>query len=123
MDAPSAILGQKHRMYRHNPYVTPKKAKELFGEFADDACLGHIRLDRTPVSKRMIPPPQKKVVVQEDAKATLQSLFKEMFQAMEEFSNLAIWKQETKVQKKPKSGLGTLFQILLVLAAVSGLAD
>jgi len=46
MDEPSEILGYKHRMYRHDPYTTPQVARRLFGEYADDACLDHIRLDR-----------------------------------------------------------------------------
>ena len=117
MDEPSTILGKKHRIYRHNPYETPKKAKKLFGEFADDACLDHIRLDRTPVSKWIMPPPRKKDVDLEDTRIALQNSFKEMFQIIEEFPKLANWKQETKVQKKPKSGLGIWFHILLLLAA------
>jgi len=46
MDEPSEILGYKHRMYRHDPYTTPHVARRLFGEYADEACLDHIRLDR-----------------------------------------------------------------------------
>jgi len=46
MDQPSAIMGGKHRMYRHDPYKTPQEAKLLFGPLADQACLDHIRLDR-----------------------------------------------------------------------------
>ena len=45
MDEPSAILGANHRKYRHDPNNTPKEAKQLFGENADNACLDHIRLD------------------------------------------------------------------------------
>lgn len=123
MDEPSAILGKKHRMYRHNPYVTPKKAKELFGEFADDACLNHIKLDRTQSSKRAAALSQKRAVDQEDLKANLKSLFREVFQIMDEFPKPASWKQETKVQRKPRSGVGSWLQILLVSAALIGLAD
>jgi len=45
MDEPSTIMGSKHRMHRHDPYKTPKVASALFGEYADQACLDHIRLD------------------------------------------------------------------------------
>lgn len=45
MDEPGNILGKKHRMFRHDPETTPQEAKRLFGEFADHACLDHIRLD------------------------------------------------------------------------------
>jgi len=45
MDEPSEIIGSKHRMYRHDPYNTPTEAKTLFGEYADQACLDHIRAD------------------------------------------------------------------------------
>jgi hypothetical protein len=40
-----AILGASHRKYRHDPNTTPKEAKAIFGENADNACLDHIRLD------------------------------------------------------------------------------
>jgi hypothetical protein len=46
MDEPSEIMGSKHRIYRHDPYTTPKEARLLFGECADQACLDHILLDR-----------------------------------------------------------------------------
>jgi len=46
MDEPSEIMGSKHRTYRHDPYTTPKEARLLFGEYADQACLDHILLDR-----------------------------------------------------------------------------
>ena len=45
MDEPSAILGANHRKYRHDPNITPKEPRQLFGENADNACLDHIRLD------------------------------------------------------------------------------
>lgn len=45
MDEPSVILGPIHRIHRHDPHVTPAEAKGLFGEYADHACLDHIRLD------------------------------------------------------------------------------
>ena len=45
MDEPSLLLGAAHRQYRHDPYVTPVEAKAIFGDFADHACLDHIRLD------------------------------------------------------------------------------
>ena len=45
MDEPSLLLGAKHRIYRHNPFVTPSEAKAIFGFNADNACLDHIRLD------------------------------------------------------------------------------
>jgi len=45
MDEPSSILGASHRKYRHDPNTTPKEAKAIFGENADNACLDHIRLD------------------------------------------------------------------------------
>lgn len=115
--------GQEASNVPSQPLCHAKKAKELFGEFADDACLDHIGLDRTPASKWIMPPPKKKAVDLEHTKIALQNLFKEMFHTMEEFPNLAIWKKEAKVQKKPKSGLGSWLQILLVLAALSGLAD
>jgi hypothetical protein len=46
LDEPSTLLGKGHRIHRHDLVKTPKQAKELFGEFADQACLDHIRLDR-----------------------------------------------------------------------------
>ncbi len=46
MDEPSAIMGANHRKYRHDPNITPKEAKAIFGENADNACLDHIRLDK-----------------------------------------------------------------------------
>jgi integrase len=46
LDEPSTLLGKGHRVHRHDLVETPKQAKELFGEFADQACLDHIRLDR-----------------------------------------------------------------------------
>lgn len=46
MDEPRDIRGRKHRMFRHDPETTPQEARELFGEFADHACLDHIRLDQ-----------------------------------------------------------------------------
>jgi hypothetical protein len=45
MDEPSTLLGPSHRMHRHDPETTPREAKQLFGEMADQACLDHIRLD------------------------------------------------------------------------------
>jgi len=45
MDEPWEVLGKKHRMYRHDPRTTPKQARELFGEYADEACLDHIIRD------------------------------------------------------------------------------
>jgi len=45
MDEPWEVLGKKHRMYRHDPYTTPQEVKKLIGEYADHACLDHIRLD------------------------------------------------------------------------------
>jgi len=45
MDEPSTMLGPSHRMHRHDPENTPREAKQLFGEMADQACLDHIRLD------------------------------------------------------------------------------
>jgi hypothetical protein len=45
MDEPCLILGSQHRIYRHDPLVTPIEAKTIFGEGADHACLDHIRLD------------------------------------------------------------------------------
>lgn len=44
MDEPRDIRGRMHRMFRHDPATTPQEAKKLFGEFADHACLDHIRL-------------------------------------------------------------------------------
>lgn len=46
MDEPSDIRGREHRMFRHDPETTPQEARKLFGEFADHACLDHIRLDQ-----------------------------------------------------------------------------
>ena len=46
LDEPSTMLAKGHRIHRHDPVTTPKLAKELFGEFADQACIDHIRLDR-----------------------------------------------------------------------------
>jgi len=45
MDEPSTLLGPSHRVHRHDPENTPREAKRLFGEMADQACLDHIRLD------------------------------------------------------------------------------
>ena len=56
MDEPSAILGANHRKYRHDPNITPREAKELFGENADNACLDHIRLDEIEKRKRFSSP-------------------------------------------------------------------
>lgn len=52
MDEPSAILGQKHRKYRHDPNTTPIVARKLFGENADNACLDHIRLDELETRRK-----------------------------------------------------------------------
>ncbi len=46
MDEPRDIQGRTHRMFRHDPETTPQEARKLFGEFADHACLDHIRLDQ-----------------------------------------------------------------------------
>lgn len=46
MDEMTTLVAYKsHRKFRHDPYKTPKVARRLFGEFADEACLDHIRLD------------------------------------------------------------------------------
>jgi hypothetical protein len=45
MDAPVKGLGVRHRLYRHDLKRTPSEAKELFGKFADHACIDHILLD------------------------------------------------------------------------------
>jgi len=45
MDEPSTILGPSHRMHRHDPENTPREARRLFGDMADQACLDHIKLD------------------------------------------------------------------------------
>ncbi len=45
MDEPYEIQGRTHRRFRHDPQTTPAEAKKLFGEFADHACIDHIRLD------------------------------------------------------------------------------
>jgi hypothetical protein len=54
MDEPSVILGANHRKYRHDPNTTPKEARALFGENADNACLDHIRLDELERRKKGI---------------------------------------------------------------------
>ena len=46
MDEPCDINGRAHRAFRHDPATTPQEAKKMFGEFADHACLDHIRLDQ-----------------------------------------------------------------------------
>jgi hypothetical protein len=46
MDEPCDIQGKTHRMFRHDLIETPNEAKKLFGNFADHACLDHIRLDK-----------------------------------------------------------------------------
>jgi len=46
MDEPRDIQGRAHRKFRHDPESTPQEARKLFGEFADHACLDHIRLDQ-----------------------------------------------------------------------------
>jgi hypothetical protein len=45
MDEPCLILGSQHRIYRHDPFVSPKEAKAIFGDLADHVVLDHIRLD------------------------------------------------------------------------------
>jgi hypothetical protein len=45
MDFPSKGFGKRHRMFRHDPKVTPEEAKKLFGKNADHACLDHIVMD------------------------------------------------------------------------------
>jgi predicted RNA-binding Zn-ribbon protein involved in translation (DUF1610 family) len=50
MDEPWEVLGKKHRLCRHDPLITPNEAKQLFGEYADHACLDHIRLDHPEVT-------------------------------------------------------------------------
>jgi len=45
MDEPVKVLGPKHRLLRHDIINTPPKAKKLFGELADQACIDHIILD------------------------------------------------------------------------------
>lgn len=52
MDETWEILGTQHRMYRHDPYTTPQEAKNIFGEYADHACLDHIVLDWRESPKR-----------------------------------------------------------------------
>ena len=51
MDEPCLILGSQHRIYRHDPCVTPIEAKAIFGDLADHVCLDHIRLDETESRK------------------------------------------------------------------------
>ena len=61
LDEPSTLLGTDHRIHRHDPVSTPKMAKELFGEFADQACLDHLRLDeldRRKLKKKKSKTPQ-----------------------------------------------------------------
>lgn len=53
IDEQSTLLGSKHRLYRHDPATTPVIAKKLFGEFADQACLDHIRLDDLEKRKKL----------------------------------------------------------------------
>lgn len=45
MDYPVKGYGKRHRIFRHDPKVTPEQAKKLFGENADHSCLDHIVLD------------------------------------------------------------------------------
>jgi len=52
MDEPSFLLGSSHRKYRHDPNFMPAEAKSIFGDFADHACLDHIRLDERENRKR-----------------------------------------------------------------------
>jgi integrase len=51
LDEPSTMLANGHRIYRHDPVSTPKLARKLFGEFADQAALDHIRLDKLESSR------------------------------------------------------------------------
>ena len=54
MDEPCSLLGSQHRIYRHDPFVTPKEAKTIFGENADNACLDHIELDELDSRQKSI---------------------------------------------------------------------
>jgi hypothetical protein len=54
MDEPCLILGSQHRIYRHDPYVTPVEARAIFGVNADNACLDHILLDRFAADRNVI---------------------------------------------------------------------
>ena len=52
LDEPSTMLANGHRIHRHDPVSTPKLAKELFGELAEQACLDHIRLDKKESARK-----------------------------------------------------------------------
>jgi hypothetical protein len=54
MDEPCKILGSSHRIYRHDPFVTPREAKAIFGDLADHVTLDHIRLDEQESNRKQI---------------------------------------------------------------------
>ncbi|MBA7593911.1 hypothetical protein ES703_00845 [subsurface metagenome] len=68
MDAPVKGLGGGHRIYRHDLKRTPHEARELFGEFADHACIDHILLDKEkgdlPPTSSGVLPSRKSVLVE-----------------------------------------------------------
>jgi len=108
--------------------LAPKLAELVWGPIGKAYVEDHLNLDWASLRKKKpqifkLNIPAKTKIAEADLKTTLQKSLEEMFQIINEFPKLEMWKQETKVQKKPKSGLGSLFQILLVLAALSGLAD
>lgn len=113
----------------HLKDLAPKLAELVWGPNGKAYVEAHLDLDQASLRKKWKPQifklkiPAETKVAEADVKITLQKSLEELFQVIDEFSNLANWKQETKVQKKPKSGLRSLFHILLVLAALSGLAD
>ena len=112
----------------HRKDLAPKLAELVWGSIGKAYVEDHLDLDRASLRKRKpqiskpnIPP--KTTVAEADVKTTLQKSLEEMFQIIDEFPKLSMRKQERNVPKKPKSGLGSLFHIFLVLAALSGLAD
>jgi len=83
MDEPSAIMGGKHRMHRHDPYRTPQEAKLLFGPLADQACLDHIRLDRQESRRKGIG--KMRISVRETRQSELQDSLRYGFGALMSF--------------------------------------
>lgn len=52
LDEPSTMLANGHRIHRHDPVNTPKLAKKLFGDLADQASIDHIRLDKLETARK-----------------------------------------------------------------------
>jgi hypothetical protein len=61
MDEPAVVIvGMTHRKFRHDIYTTPQEALKIFGEFADQACIDHIKQDANEDRKREKKPKRSK---------------------------------------------------------------